>query len=63
MFRSADDSTIAMTLYIEAIVVFIMHPDLQFGTLIRQPLKEPKTETDVNVRIYFIFLNKNAHRY
>ena len=63
MFRSADDSTIAMTLYIEAIVVFIMHPDLHFGTLIRQPLKDPKTEMDVNVRIYLIFLNNNAHRY
>ena len=63
MFRSADDSIIAMGSYSEAIVVFIMHPDLHFGTLIRQPLKDPKTEMDVNVRIYLIFLNKNAHRY
>ena len=30
MLRSADDSTIAMTLYIEAIVVFIMHLGLHF---------------------------------
>ena len=63
MFRSADDSTIAMGPYSEAIVVFIMHLGVHFETMIRQPIKDPKTKTDVNVRIYLIFLNKNAHRY
>ena len=64
MFRSADDSTIAMGPYSEAIVVFIMHLGLHFVTMIIWALEGPKTEMDViNVRIYLIFLNKNAHRY